>query len=124
MTPAAIKPAISKAHLDQVDVRVGTIEAVEDVLDAAKLVALRVSFGDPKRTIVAGMKGERENVQEIVGRQALFVVNLEPRKMRSVLSEGMLFDLLGVGVSGRSSHQQGLKPDSFQDPYGTAEAVP
>ena len=54
---------------------------------------MRVGFGDHVRTIVAGMKGERANPQEIVGKQALFVVNLEPRKMRGVLSEGMLFDI-------------------------------
>jgi tRNA-binding protein len=39
------------------------------------------------------MKQERENPREVEGRQALFVVNLEPRRMRGVLSEGMLFDL-------------------------------
>jgi tRNA-binding EMAP/Myf-like protein len=39
------------------------------------------------------MKTERADAQEIVGKQALFVVNLEPRKMRGVLSEGMLFDI-------------------------------
>ena len=39
------------------------------------------------------MKQERENPREIERRQALFVVNLEPRRMRGVLSEGMLFDL-------------------------------
>jgi len=93
MTPAPVKPAVKRDVLDQIDVRVGTIESVEDVPNADKLVTLRVNFGDHKRTIVAGMKGERENVQEIVGRQALFVVNLEPRKMRGVLSEGMLFDI-------------------------------
>ena len=39
------------------------------------------------------MKQERENPQEIVGRQALFVVNLEPRRMAGEVSEGMLFDI-------------------------------
>jgi tRNA-binding protein len=42
---------------------------------------------------VAGMRQERENPREIEGKQALFVVNLEPRKMRGVVSEGMLFDI-------------------------------
>ncbi len=93
MTPAPIKPIISKQVLEQVDIRVGTIEAVEDVPGAEKLVQLRVRFGDHSRTIVAGMKQERANPREIEGRQALFVVNLEPRKMRGVLSEGMLFDI-------------------------------
>ena len=54
---------------------------------------LRVSFGDHERTIVAGIKAERPNPSEIAGKQALFVLNLEPRKMRGVLSEGMLFDI-------------------------------
>ena len=45
--------------LEQIDIRVGTIEAVEDVAASDKLVALRVTFGDHTRTIVAGMKQER-----------------------------------------------------------------
>jgi tRNA-binding EMAP/Myf-like protein len=39
------------------------------------------------------MKQERSNPREIEGKQALFVVNLEPRKMRGIVSQGMLFDL-------------------------------
>ena len=93
MIPSPIKPVISVDVLNRLDIRVGTIEAVMDVPGADKLVQMRVNFGDHTRTIVAGMKQERENAQEIVGRQALFVVNLEPRKMRGVLSEGMLFDI-------------------------------
>jgi tRNA-binding protein len=93
MMPAAIKPAISLDVLNQIDIRVGTILSVADVPGSDKLVQLRVSFGDDERTIVAGMKQERANPREIEGRQALFVVNLEPRKMRGVLSEGMLFDI-------------------------------
>src|ERR1041385_3211633 len=80
MTPAPIKPAIKKELLEQIDIRVGTILRVEDVPGADALVALRVGFGDHERTIVAGLKKERENPREIEGRQALFVVNLEPRK--------------------------------------------
>jgi len=93
MSPAPIKPSISAGVLEQVDIRVGTILAVADVPDSDKLVQLRVSFGDHERTIVAGLKKERANPKEIEGKQALFVVNLEPRKMRGVISEGMLFDI-------------------------------
>jgi tRNA-binding protein len=93
MTPAAIKPVINIDLLNQIDIRVGTITAVDDVPGSDKLVAMRVDFGDHQRTIVAGMKQERADPSEITGKQALFVVNLEPRKMRGVLSEGMLFDL-------------------------------
>ncbi len=93
MVPAEIKPLIDPKLLEQLDVRVGTIEAVSDVPGADKLVQLRVNFGDHTRTILAGLKEERANPREIEGRQALFVVNLPPRKMRGVVSEGMLFDI-------------------------------
>lgn len=93
MTPAPIKPPVSLDVLNQIDIRVGTIESVTDVAGSDKLVALCVNFGDHTRTIVAGLKQERANPREIEGKQALFVVNLEPRKMRGVVSEGMLFDI-------------------------------
>ena len=93
MTPAPVNPLVSKELLKQLDIRAGTIVAVDDVPGSDKLTALRVNFGDHQRTIVAGLKKERADPQEIVGKQALFVVNLEPRKMRGVVSEGMLFDL-------------------------------
>lgn len=93
MTPAPIKPAIMKDVLEFLDIRIGTIEAVNDVAGSDKLLALRVNFGDHTRTILSGMKKERADPQEIVGKQALFVVNLAPRKMAGVLSEGMLFDV-------------------------------
>jgi len=90
---APIKPAIALDVLDKIDVRVGTIEAVENIEESDKLVKLRVNFGDHKRNILAGMKGERENPREIVGQQALFVVNLEPKRMAGEVSEVMLFDI-------------------------------
>jgi tRNA-binding protein len=66
---------------------------VEEVPDSDKLMKLVVSFGDHQRTIIAGMKQERENPKEIEGKQALFVINLPPRKIRGEVSEGMLFDI-------------------------------
>jgi len=90
---APIKTTISADVLDQIDVRVGTIERVEDVAGSNKLVKLTVDFGDHKRSILAGLKQEREQPQEIEGKQALFVVNLAPKKMLGEVSEGMLFDI-------------------------------
>jgi tRNA-binding protein len=91
--PAPIKPIVAIAVLETLDIRVGTIQKVEEVARSEKLMKLTVSFGDHTRTILAGMKKERENPREIEGRQALFVVNLEPRKMACEISEGMLFDI-------------------------------
>jgi methionine--tRNA ligase beta chain len=93
MTLAPVKPTVGLAALEAIDIRVGTVESVEDVPKSAKLVRLVVSFGDHRRTVLAGMKQERANPSEILGRQALFVVNLEPRKMMGEVSEAMLFDL-------------------------------
>ncbi len=58
-----------------------------------KLVKLTVNFGDHRRTILVGMKRERANPKEVEGRQALFVVNLEPKRMAGEVSEGMLLDI-------------------------------
>ena len=90
---APIKPAVSFDALDRLDIRVGTIELVADVKGSDKLVKLTVDFGDHKRTILAGLKQERKEPKEIEGRQALFVVNLEPKRMMGEISEGMLFDI-------------------------------
>lgn len=93
LTRAPVKPTVSMDALEKLDVRVGTVVAVEDVAKSNKLLRLIVDFGDHRRTILAGMKSERSNPQEITGVQALFVVNLEPRKMAGEVSEGMLFDI-------------------------------
>lgn len=98
---APVKPTVTADVIDKVDVRVGTIELVDDVKGSEKLVKLTVDFGDHKRTILAGMKQERENPKEIEGKQALFVVNLEPKKMMGQVSEGMLFDI---------GYADGIKP--------------
>ena len=92
-TPAPIKPAISSVDLDRIDVRVGTIVLVEDITGSDKLLKLTVDFGDHRRSILAGMKKERENPREIEGQQALFVINLAPKKILGEVSEGMLFDI-------------------------------
>jgi tRNA-binding protein len=93
MLPAPIKPLIDAKVMEQLDVRVGMIESVSAIEGADKLVRMTVNFGDHKRTVVAGLKQERKDPTEIIGKQALFVVNLPPRKMRGVVSEGMLFDI-------------------------------
>lgn len=93
MTPAPVKPAIPFSTFASVDIRVGTIRTVEEVPKSDRLMRLTVDFGDHSRRILAGIKGERSDPSELAGRQALFVVNLEPRRMMGETSEGMLFDL-------------------------------
>ena len=93
MKIAEMKPIISYEDFSKIDIRIGTIERVEDIDGSDNLMRLLVAFGDRTRTILAGIKKERSNPREIEGLQALFVVNLEPRKMMGEVSEGMLFDI-------------------------------
>ena len=90
---APVKPLIDFQELEKIDIRVGRILKVEDLANSEKLMKLTVTFGDHQRTILAGIKQERENPAEIEGKQALFVVNLPPKKMLGEISEGMLFDI-------------------------------
>src|SRR6185436_8669809 len=98
---APVKPPISFDVLEKVDIRVGTIKLVEDVKGSDKLVKLTVDFGDHTRTILVGMKQEREDPKQIEGMQTLFVINLEPRKIMGEVSEGMMFDI---------GYADGIKP--------------
>jgi len=91
--PAPVKPIVPMATLEALDIRVGTIERVEEIPRSEKLMKLTVNFGDHTRTILAGIRKERENPCEIEGQQALFVLNLEPRTMAGEISQGMLFDI-------------------------------
>lgn len=98
---APVKPPIAFDVLEKIDIRVGTIKLVEDVKGSNKLVKLTVDFGDHTRTILVGMKQERAEPKEIEGVQALFVVNLEPKKIMGEVSEGMLLDI---------GYADGIKP--------------
>lgn len=92
--PAPTKPVVTIADLEKLDIRVGTIEAVELVAGSGKLSKLTVEFGDRRRTVLAGLRKERSDPKaELEGRQALFVVNLKPRRMAGLLSEAMLLDI-------------------------------
>ena len=93
MKPASVKEEIDLKLLEKIDIRVGTIESVEDIPKSDKLVRLIVNFGDHKRRILAGMKQERKDPKEVEGKQTLFVINLKSRKILGEVSEGMLFDI-------------------------------
>lgn len=90
---APIKPPIEMADLEKIDIRVGRIITVQDVEGSEKLVRLQVDFGSFQRNILVGMKQERARPRSIEGTQALFVVNLQAKKIMGEVSEGMLFDI-------------------------------
>lgn len=91
--PAPVKPTVAISVLESLDIRVGTIQSIAGVPASRKLIKLTVDFGDHTRSILAGMKQERADTSELVGRQALFVVNLEPKRMLGETSEGMVIDV-------------------------------
>lgn len=93
MQQAPIKDKITFEDFAKIDIRVGTIIEVSEVEKSNKLMKLIVDFGNHQRSILAGIKQERENPKEIKGKQALFVVNLPERKMAGEISQGMLFDI-------------------------------
>ena len=64
---APVKSPITIADLDKIDIRVGTILSVEDVIGSDKLVKLVVDFGDRRRNILAGMQQERPHPRAIEG---------------------------------------------------------
>lgn len=93
MKPSQVKEKITFEEFEKIDIRIGTILSVTEVKKSNKLMKLVVDFGDHTRSILAGIKQERENPKEIEGKQALFIVNLPEKKMAGELSQGMLFDI-------------------------------
>lgn len=87
-----IKPEITIEDFAKVDIRVGVIEKAEPHTSGTKLLVLTVDFGSiGKRTICAGIREfVKNNYESLVGRRFLFVVNLPPRAMRGIESQGMI----------------------------------
>ncbi|MEK6854883.1 MAG: methionine--tRNA ligase subunit beta [Nanoarchaeota archaeon] len=82
--------AISLKDFQGVDLRVGRILRVEEHPNASKLYVLKVGFGEGEnKTIVAGLREHYER-EELEGRKAIFVFNLEHVILRGVKSEGMI----------------------------------
>ena len=86
---AAVKPEIVFDDFAKIDLRVGTIVAASKVEKADKLLQLSVDLGFETRTIVSGIAQHFEPAS-IVGKQVTVVVNLAPRKMRGIESNGMI----------------------------------
>ena len=92
------KEQISFDDFGKADIRVSTILAAERVPKTKKLLKLSIDTGIDKREIVSGI-AEYYSPEELVGRQVLVLVNLEPREIKGILSRGMI--LMGADASGR-----------------------
>ncbi|MBN2805594.1 MAG: methionine--tRNA ligase [Prolixibacteraceae bacterium] len=91
---AAAKANPAKAHcsyddFQKMDIRVGTILEAEKVAKTKKLMKLLVDTGIDKRTVVSGI-AEYYSPEEVIGKQVSILVNLEPRELKGILSQGMI----------------------------------
>lgn len=86
-----MKPMINYEQFASMDMRIGTIVNCEEKEGSDKLLRLTVDFGpdEEKRNILSGIK-EWYQPDELIGKQFLFIINLEPRKMMGEFSEGMI----------------------------------
>ena len=86
---AGQKAEVSFDDFDKMDIRISTIIAAEKVAKTKKLLKLTVDTGIDRRTIVSGI-AEYFKPEELVGRQVPVLVNLAPRELKGIRSEGMI----------------------------------
>ncbi len=85
----SLKPEIQFDDFTKLDLRTGTIMEAEKVAKAKKLLKLTVDIGLEKRTVVSGI-AEFFKPEEIVGKKVVMVANLAPKKLKGILSQGMI----------------------------------
>ena len=88
--PEPYKEKVSFEDFQKVDIRVGTVLECTKVPKADKLLQFLIDDGDKRRTIVSGIAQSYPEPEKLVGLQVCFIANFEPRKLKGVLSEGML----------------------------------
>ena len=84
-----MKDEITFDDFTKMDIRVGTILTAEKHPDADKLLKMTIDTGIDERTVVSGI-AEHYNPADIVGKQVSVLVNLAPRKIRGIESQGMI----------------------------------
>ncbi len=94
------KPRITIDDFSKIEVKIGTVQSAQRIPDTDKLLKLMVDFGEESgpRQIVSGIVAYVPDPTTLVGRQLAFVTNLEPRMLRGLESNGMLF-AVGEGES-------------------------
>ncbi|EKF54186.1 methionyl-tRNA ligase [Galbibacter marinus] len=114
---ASVEPQKDTIEFDdfaKLDIRTGTILEAQKMPKADKLLILKVDTGIDVRTIVSGIAKDYK-AEDIIGKQVTVLVNLAPRKLRGVLSEGMI--LMTNNSSGKIVF---INPDQDQVNNGTA----
>nr|WP_207435303.1 methionine--tRNA ligase [Sabulibacter ruber] len=104
---APSKENINFDDFSKIDIRIGTILEAEKVAKTKKLLKLKVDTGIDQRTIVSGI-AEHFNPEEIIGQQVSVLVNLAPREIKGIVSQGML--LMAENADGSLAFMQPSKP--------------
>ena len=94
---ANVKPEVTFDDFKKLDIRIGTVEKVEEHPNADKLWLLDVNFGGPVKRIVTGLRGIYDH-KELLGKKIAVLVNLAPAKFRGEQSNGMLLAAEGEGI--------------------------
>jgi methionyl-tRNA synthetase len=105
-----LKPEIVYDDFAKLDLRAGTVMACEKVEKADKLLKLTVDLGSEKRTIVSGI-ALHYKAEEMVGKQVVVVINLAPRKMKGIESQGMI-----LTAEDKDGKLRLLKPEEMVSP--------
>lgn len=92
------KAMINFDDFTKLDLRIGEIVEAKKVPKTSKLLELKVKVGDSIRTVVSGI-AEHYNAEDLIGTKISILINLEPRKIRGILSEGMI--LMAEGKEGK-----------------------
>ncbi|MEK6871769.1 MAG: hypothetical protein AABX16_02600 [Nanoarchaeota archaeon] len=102
---------ISFEDWQKFDLRTGEILEVKDIAGTEKLYKLKVDLGVETRTIIAGLK-KNYTREELEGKKCIVITNLEPKKIKGILSHGMLL----AAVNDDHSEIKLLQPDGVIDP--------
>ena len=97
---------ISFKEFKRMEFRVGTVKEAEQVEGSKKLIKMIVNFGDFQRQVVAGLLGHYQP-EELVGKQWVFIINLEHAKLMGIESQAMIL----AAVEGNEEKVVCLKPD-------------
>ena len=102
---------ITYEEFKKMDIRIGTIREIEPIEGTDKLLCCQIDFGEEPRQIISGIREFYPDYETLIGKQVLYIVNLEPREIRGHMSHGML-----MAVNGTSGQPVFLVPDEPVEP--------
>ncbi|MFH0906350.1 MAG: methionine--tRNA ligase subunit beta [archaeon] len=90
---------INYSDFSKLDIRIGTIIEAENVQNSSKLIKIIFDFSDFKRQVIAGIR-PKYSPEDLIGKQIPVIINLEPRKLAGLESQGMILAIGDTSVDG------------------------